>query len=99
MSRAEKFIEDYTRNCSNEYLTDSKPDGLGGYISRRNFTPWLTPCQARKAVEIAREETIKEVCEWLDNHNDYICGSTNGIARYDMDKLIEDLKKHLEGKA
>lgn len=43
-------------------------------------------------------KTIKEVCEWLCNHNDYICGSTNGITMYDMDKLIEDLKKHLEDK-
>lgn len=65
MSKAEKFIEDYTRNCSNEYLTDSKPDGLGGYISRRNFSPWLTPDQARKAVEIAREEMIDKVKELL----------------------------------
>jgi hypothetical protein len=47
----------------------------------------LTPDQARKAVEIAREETIKEVCEWLDNHT-MLSGKW----------YIEDLKKHLEGK-
>lgn len=64
MSKAEKFIEDCTRNCSNKYLTDSKPDGLGGYISRRKFTPWLTPDQAREAVEIAREE----IYEWLEEN-------------------------------
>lgn len=64
MSKAEEFIESYTRNCSNEYLTDSKPDGLGGYISRRKFTPWLTPDQARRAVEIAREE----IYEWLEEN-------------------------------
>jgi len=95
MKEVEKFIQDYTRNCSNEI----------GYCHNKTrnhnhvFYPWLTPDHARKVAEIAREETIKEVCEWLDNHNDYICGSTNGIARYDMDKLIEDLKKHLESKA
>lgn len=61
MSKAEKFISDCTRNCSNEYLTDSKPDGLGGYISRRKFTPWLTPEQARRAVEIAREDVFEYV--------------------------------------
>lgn len=73
MSRAEKFIQDYTRNCSNEYLTDSKPDGLGGYISRRNFSPWLTPDQARRAVEIAREETYDKIRHWLAYHiNDYV---------------------------
>jgi hypothetical protein len=68
MSRAEEFIESYTRNCSNEYLTDSKPDGLGGYISRRNFSPWLTPDQARSAVEIAREETLLNVAEWIKDN-------------------------------
>lgn len=65
MSKTEKFISDCTRNCSNEYLTGSKPDGFGGYISRRNFSPWLTPDQARKAVEIAREETLLNVVEWI----------------------------------
>jgi hypothetical protein len=69
MSKAEKFIEDYTRNCSNEYLTDSKSDGLGGYISRRKFSPWLTPDQARKAVEIAREEIYK----WLEENAAFVC--------------------------
>jgi len=54
MSKAEKFILESTNQFSNE-------DGF-------DYIPWLTPDQARKAVEIAREETIKEVCEWLDNH-------------------------------
>ncbi len=97
MKKVEDFIKEYTRNCCNEF-SETKSNGLGGYISRKGFAPWLTPDQARKVAEIAREETINEACEWLYNHNDYICGSTNGIARYDMDKLIEDLKKHLEGK-
>jgi len=39
MSKAEKFIQDYTRNCSNEYLVDSKTDNLGGFIIRRKFSP------------------------------------------------------------
>jgi hypothetical protein len=63
-------------NCSNECW-----DARAGYL------PWLTPDQARRAVEIAREETIKEVCEWLDNHT-----------MLSEKWYIEDLKKHLEGK-
>ena len=89
MSKAEKFIQDCTRNCSNEYLADSKPDGLGGYISRRNFSPWLTPDQARKAVEIAR----KEIYDWLENN----------LALYDacdsfLEKcrLLKDLKQAMK---
>ena len=55
MSKAEKFIEDCTRNCSN----------YTGVINKKTYesyyVPWLTPDQARKAVEIAREETLQEV--------------------------------------
>ena len=74
MSKAEKFIQNYTKNCSNEYLTGSKPDGLGGHISRREFSPWLTPDQARRAVEIAREELIEKVIGWIEeiNNNHHI---------------------------
>lgn len=94
MEKVEKFIQEHTRSDSNELCS------IESRISKEfvSYRKWLTPDQARKAVEIAREETIKEVCEWLHNHNDYICGGTNGIVRYDMDKLIEDLKKHLNGK-
>ena len=90
MSKAEKFISDFTRNCSNEYLTDGKLDGFGGYISRRKFTPWLTPDQARSVAHIAREETIKEVCEWIKYNNE------NGGCSFDG--WENDLKKHLNSK-
>ena len=95
MEKVEQYIKEHTRNCSNEIIIPTQD----GCSYTKGYTSWLTPDDARKVANIAREETIKEVCEWLDNHNDYICGSTNGIARYDMDKLIEDLKKHLEDKA
>lgn len=54
MSRAEKFIQDYTRNCFNYNGYSQTPE------------PWLTPDQARRAVEIAREE----IYEWLIKHKD-----------------------------
>ena len=57
MSKAEKFISDYTRNCSNELI--------GGGWNNGEFVPlyhpWLTPDQARSAVEIAREDLIDKV--------------------------------------
>lgn len=55
MKRVEEYIEAYTRRCSNE-LTD------GGHAD------WLTPDHARSVVVIAREETIKEACDWLQQH-------------------------------
>ena len=60
MSRAEKFIQDYTRNCSNVFVNPQ----LGG--TEENH-PWLTPDQALRAVEIAREETLLEVAAWISD--------------------------------
>ena len=54
MSKAEKFIQDCTRNCSNVFINPQ----LGG--TEENH-PWLTPDQARKAVEISREEELEYV--------------------------------------
>ena len=61
MSKAEKFIIEHTRNCSNE---------LGAVESRAgkeviSYYKWLTPDQALRAVEIAREETLLNVVEWI----------------------------------
>ena len=56
MSKAEKFISDYTRHCSNAYWDKNGGD---------SYFPWLTPDQARKAVEIARKEAIEKVKELL----------------------------------
>lgn len=61
MSKAEKFIQDYTRNCSNEIIGGGWNNGEFVQI----FNPWLTPDQAMKAVEIVREETLQEVKEKL----------------------------------
>ncbi len=98
MKKVEQYIKNYTRNCSNEYLTDGKLDVLGGYISRRKFSPWLTPDHARNVAEIAREETIKEVCEWLrKNMVQYMEYCHNGTGE-SVEEFTADLKKHLEGK-
>jgi hypothetical protein len=52
--KAEQFIKDYTNHCSNEIVFE---DGSGSHL----YEPWLTPEQALRAVEIAREE----IYEWL----------------------------------
>lgn len=68
MSRAEKFIKDCTRNCSNEIIGGGWNNGEFVQI----FNPWLTPDQARRAVEIAKEEMLNEVCEWIDKQKELL---------------------------
>ena len=99
MKEVEKFIQERTRKYCNEF-SETKSDGLGGYISRKGFAPWLTIDDTRKVAEIAREETIKEVCEWLNSHyRDYMHNPTGKQleAFFGMD-MVEDLKMHLEDK-
>jgi hypothetical protein len=61
MSKAEKFIRDCTRNCSNELIAVESRAGKEVV----SYHEWLTPDQARKAVEIARKEILLEVAEWI----------------------------------
>lgn len=65
MSRAEKFIEDYTRNCSNLMQVPTL-DEKGNIVPEAH--PWLTPDQARRAVEIAREEMVEKISVWAKTH-------------------------------
>lgn len=85
MSRAEKFIQDYTRNCSNLMQVPTLDD-KGNIVPQAH--PWLTPDQARTAVDIAREE----IYEWLRvNLCDYFDDT-----RETFDKCIDDLKQAME---
>lgn len=86
MSKAEEFISDCTRNCSNEIIVPTQD----GNTYTKGYTSWLTPDQALRAVEIAREETIKEVCEWIKYNNE------NGGCLFDG--WENDLKRYLESK-
>ena len=82
MSKAEKFISDCTRNCSNYTGVINKKTCEGYYV------PWLTPDQARKAVEIAREE----IYEWLsENFFNYFEAR---ISMFEM--CLDDLKQAMK---
>lgn len=88
MSKAEKFISDYTRNCSNAIYD---PYDTGDAITIH--APWLTPDQALKAVEIAREETYNKIWNWLAKHiNDYV---VEGNGR-DIDLMFDDIKQAMK---
>ena len=92
MSKAEKFIKEYTRNCSNYQYSNNQ-------TLIPTPTPWLTPDQAKRAVEIAREE----IYEWLSNNvfeEKYLDLRKMGIEfafyGYKVDTLISDLKKAMK---
>lgn len=89
MSKAEKFIQDYTRNCSNEIIVPTQD----GNTYTKGYDHWLTPDQARRAIEIAREE----IYEWLQENaskytekQDTIFGTIKVLNSH---KLINDLKQ------
>ena len=82
MSRAEKFIQDCTKNCSNQIAHWD----IGGKNVKPIYSRWLTPDQARKAVEIAREEVIEKVCMYLNEHR-------NGVID---DEYIINLKQAMK---
>ena len=74
MEKVEQYIRKNTNQFSNE-------DGF-------DYVPWLTPDQAKKAVEIAREE----IYEWLEK-NIYMY---NGECESDRTAIIEDLKQAMK---
>ena len=55
MSKAENYIQDYTKRCSN--ATVGWKDGESEVL----YQPWLTPENALAAVEIERQEVIEEI--------------------------------------
>lgn len=88
MSKAEKFISEYTRNCSNAiqcYDGDCNPQII--------YKPWLTPDQARRAVEIEREEIIKKVCNFV---SDKLFVKDNVVYTNIKSKIVEDIKQAIK---
>ena len=83
MSKAEEFIRNYTRNCSNEMA-------LGNKDGSKLYNAWLTPDDAKCAVEIAREEVIEETVEWLTKHAIKYYINSKGFLG--TDELVEDYK-------
>ena len=82
MNRAEKFIREHTKNCFNYNSYAQTPE------------PWLTPDQARRAVEIARKEVIEKVCEFLDN--DLCCYIKAQDFTIEHQRLENDLKQAMK---
>lgn len=82
MSKAERFIQNYTRNCSNEC-----------WDVEGNYHPWLSPDEARKAVEIAREEMIGKACEYLNGLVELLNDRGHGLKK---ERIIGGLKQAMK---
>lgn len=92
MSKTEKFISDCTRNCSNEL---GAIEGIEG-TRVISYNEWLTPDQARRAVEIARGEMIEKACEYLDLHCNEVKTEDNGIAGWIDNEFIDNFRKAMK---
>lgn len=101
MSKAEKFIQDYTRNCSNELC--AVEDRFGKEVI--SYHDWLTPDQARRAVEIAREEILNDICKWIEENIGEYCDGENiifsaihieNIDIFGQERFINDLKQAMK---
>ena len=95
MSRAEEFIKAKTRIGSNT----TKGWRRNGVSIPSYSLPWLTPDQARKAVEIAREEVINDIKEsvttFLEGAHEYIDNKELQM-QYDNEGLIRDFRAFIE---
>ena len=96
MSKAEKFIEERTYNCSNQIINGEKfikeytKNCSNVSLHIGEYYEWLTPDQARRAVEIAREEVIEQTAEWLAKHAIKYYFNSKGFLG--TDELVEDYK-------
>ena len=88
MSKAEKFIQNCTRNCSNVLISVESRAGEE-VIS---YNEWLTPDQALRAVEIAREEMIEKLRKWVASKNER-CWFTFGYIDRHFDELLKQAMK------
>lgn len=89
---AEQFIKDYTNHCSNE-LAD------GG------FNEWLTPEQAHRAVEIAKDAFIEKAVnylnsklyDWVQIEHPNPSVSHNTILKQDFIEEFKNYMNYMEG--
>ena len=64
MEKVEQYIKEHTRNCSNEIIIPTQD----GCSYTKGYTSWLTIDDARKVADIARQETIKEMYEYISKN-------------------------------
>lgn len=92
-SKIEKYINDYTRDCSNEL--DSYQTNTGAWVDI--YHEWLTPDDAREVAEIAKKETIDKACEWLENNlSQEVSVISGGYVHINFENSIKEFRKAME---
>lgn len=101
MSKASDYIRNYTKRCSNA-VEGCNQDA---YYSEGLYQPWLTQENALAAVEIAREEMLNDICEWIEENIGEYCDGENtmfsaihieNIDVFGQEKFINDLKQAMK---
>ena len=93
MSKAENYIRDYTKKCSNA-VEGCNQDA---YYSEGLYQPWLTPENALAAVEMERQEVIEKACEFLKSYRQSTPDGFGYIPGIVNDETIEDFRKAMKG--
>ena len=89
-----------------ENISLKQANTLGKYValeSLANFIDSLPEESKEDIVKVGgptnmrkKEQFIGKVCEWLENHNDYLRICNNGSSvRWDMTRCIYDLRKSI----
>lgn len=86
-----KDLEEAARKAGQKYFPDE--DNIW---ARPNYEARKAKYAFKEGAEWQKEQMIEKACEWLENHNDYICGGTNGVSWYNMQQLVKDFKKAME---
>lgn len=79
--KAEQYIKDFTRGCSNE-------------LENGEFEYWLTPWQAEAACNLKKEETIEKACKLLKCKYDDI--GLQWMRGVNVSDVIKDFHKSME---
>lgn len=91
MSKAEEYIRKHINHFSN----------LDGF----DYIPWLSSDKAGKVAEIAREEMLNDICEWIEENIGEYCDGENimfsaihieNIDVFGQERFINDLKRAMK---
>lgn len=84
--KAEQYIKDFTKGCSNE-------------LENGEYEYWLTPWQAEAACNLKKEETIEKACEWFEDNKDnpFIGCEDPCLSGYLTDQFIADFRNYMKG--
>lgn len=75
------------------------------HIIENPISVWISAYNARKAVEIAREEMWDKVCEWIEENIGEYCDGENimfsatdieNIDIFEQERFIKDLKQAMD---